>query len=406
MVVLFLLGFSSGLPRLLVYGTLTFWLLDEGLSIAAVGLFAATSTPYSVKFVWAPVLDRLRLGLLSAWLGQRRSWMLVTQLGLVGAIAALAMSDPAAQPVHTALLAILVAFFSASQDVVVDAYRVELLEPQEQGAGAASAVFGYRIAMLAAGAGALYFATWSGDWHQTYLLMAALMAVGLMTTLLCAEPKRPPRAPSTLVQSFDDAVLGPFRNLTARTGWLQVLVFVALFKVGEALAAAMLNPFLVELSFSKVEIANIAKTYGLVASIVGFLVGGAIVRGVGVIWGLWLGGVLQMASNLVFVYQAHAGYDLWALTATIGVENLTGGIGTAAFVAYLSALCDRHYTATQYALFTALAGLATTLLSGVSGVLAVSMGWPTYFVFTAVAALPGLFMLHVITSRQATGLMG
>jgi len=403
MVVLFFLGFSSGLPRLLVYGTLAFWLIEEGLSIAAVGLFAATSAPYSLKFLWAPLLDRVPIPGLSRMLGIRRSWMLLTQLGLATSIAGLAMTSPGTNPGLTAILAVIVSAWSASQDIVIDAYRVERLEAQEQGAGAAVAVFGYRIAMLVAGAGALYIATWLGDWSLTYFIMAGLMGVGVITTLICAEPVRE-LTRLTGSAAFLDAVVGPFKNFFVREGWWAFLTFVILYKLGESLAGVMVNPFLLELEFTKVEIANVAKTYGLIASIAGVFLGGLVVRALGIVPALWIGGILQMASNLMFVLQAHVGHDVGVLIATIGIENLTGGLGTAALVAYLSALCNRTYTATQYACLTALSSLASTLLSGSSGFLVEMMGWGPYFWFTAAAAIPGLIVLWFIAARKITGL--
>ncbi len=404
MVVLFCLGFSSGLPLLLVYSTLTFWLLEAGLTLATVGLFAITSAPYSLKFLWAPALDRLPIPWLSAALGQRRSWLLITQLALVGAILMLANSDPGSAPTATIILALLVSFFSASQDIVVDAYRVERLELKEQGAGAAAAVFGYRIAMLTAGAGALYVAAYLDSWPLTYVVMAACMGVGVITTLVCAEPETPAHKEGTSTEQFRDAVVGPFLNILKRRGWVIFLAFVLLYKLGEVLGGAMTNPFLVELGFTNAEIANVAQTYGLIASIVGIFIGGYLVRLFGVIPVLWIGGILQMASNFIYIYQARVGHDVSALVTTIGIDNLSGGLGTAALVAYLSGLCDKSYTATQYAWLTALAALSGSTLAMGTGSLAAHVGWESFFAITAFAAVPGLLLLWWMTSRQSTGL--
>ena len=411
MLALLALGFSSGLPRLLVFGTLTFWLLDVGLSIATVGLFASTSTPYTLKFLWAPVIDRARLPWLGAMFGQRRSWMLLTQALVVVAILWLASIDPAVDPWWTALAAVAVAAASASQDVVVDAFRVETLDEDEQGAGAAVAVFGYRLGMLASGAGALLMATAWGQWSAVYAAMAALMFVGVVATALSVEPARPQREVDEAATGFGralaearDAVIGPVRDLTKRPGWLLFLAFIVLYKLGDALAGAMLNPMLYDLGFTKLEIAGVAKTYGLVASIAGVFLGGWLVKNVGVMRALWIAGFMQMFSNLVFVFQARAGHDLVWLVATVGVENVCGGVGTAAFVAYLSGLCNRAYTATQYALLTAASGFARTLLSTGTGVAAASLGWVWYFSATAVCAIPGLVVLVVLVRRGWTGL--
>lgn len=404
MLTLALLGFSSGLPLLLVYSTLSFWLLDEGLKIATVGLFAATATPYSLKFLWAPLLDRAPLPWLTRRFGQRRGWLLAIQTSLTLAMLGVAATDPGQNPTLTAIAAIVVATLSASQDVVIDAYRVERLAPHEQGAGAAVAVFGYRLGMLAASAGALYAAHYLESWPATYTLMASLMAVGIATTSLCQEPPPPARDDASPWRAARDAFVGPFQNMISRRGWVAFLLFIMLYKLGDALASTMTNPLLYELGFQKLTIADVGKTYGLLASILGVFIGGAVVRSLGVVRALWVGGLAQMASNLMFVFQATVGHDLSALIATIGVENLTGGLGTAAFVAYLSALCQREYTASQYALMTALAGLLKTLLTTTAGLLVASFGWVAFFLMSTAAALPGLGLLLLLQRQGWTGL--
>lgn len=399
------LGFSSGLPRLLVYSTLSFWLLEEGLSITAVGLFAATALPYNLKFAWAPLLDRLRLPVVTSMLGLRRAWILLIQVALALALFALATGDPGEAPIVVAAMALVVSFLSASQDVVIDAYRVEILDDDEQGAGAAAVVFGYRIGMLVASAGALYLAAWSDSWPATYVAMGALMGVGLITTLLVREPdSKIPAADGSLGEEVRDAVLGPFRDFVGRRGMLLVLVFILLYKLGDALAGTMTNPLLVELGFDKTTIADVAKTFGLVASIVGVFAGGALVRQIGIVRALWVAGFLQMASNLMFTVQAWAGKDVGVLIATIGVENLSGGLGTAAFVAYLSALCDKRYTATQYAFLTAAASSLKTVVSTGSGAAVEAIGWAPYFLATTAAAAPGLALLWWMQRQDWTGL--
>ncbi len=406
MAVLFFLGFSSGLPLLLVYSTLTFWLLEEGLDIESVGLFAATALPYSLKFLWAPIVDRFPVPGLGHLLGLRRGWLFVLQLALMGAIALLASSDPADAALMCALAALLVAFLSASQDVVVDAYRVERLDDDEQGAGAASAVFGYRVGMLVASAGALHIANWSGDWGLTYFAMAGLMVVGLATTLLCAEPQRKerPAEDDNALTNLKEGVVGPLKDFAGRRGWLVIAAFVVLYKIGDALADTMVNPLLEDLEFSKTVIANIAQSWGLAASIIGVFVGGLLVRRFGIVAALWIGGILQMSSNLTLSLQAWIGHDVHLLTATIGIQNLSGGLGTAAFVAYLSALCRKKYTATQYALLTALSSALQTATASGAGYAVDALGWSTYFVATTLAALPGLALLYWLDNRGTTGL--
>jgi PAT family beta-lactamase induction signal transducer AmpG len=417
------LGFSSGLPFLLVFGTLSLWLKDAGLSVQLIGMFAATRIPYSLKFLWAPVFDRVSIPWLTAALGRRRSWLLVTQLGLAAAIARLGLSDPASTPELTRWLAVLVAVLSASQDIVVDAYRIDRLPVAQQGAGAAVAVTGYRLGMLAAGAGALYLVDTGVSWHVTYLIMAGLVGVGVLTTLLCREPeaaadasreadasRAPANAPAstpaaqpgparphvTVAEHLYHGVIAPLVELTRRLGWTGVALlipFAMLFKLGDALAGTMANVFLADIGFSKLELASIAKTYGLVATLLGVFLGGWLVRAVGLVRALWIGGLVQMASNLMYTVQAHAGADPWLLIGTIGVENLSGGVGDAAFVAFLSAMCNRAHSATQYALLTALAGLVRNVVSMYTGYWAAALGWPDFFLLTAVAALPGVLVL-------------
>jgi PAT family beta-lactamase induction signal transducer AmpG len=401
MIGLFFLGFASGLPRLLVYSTLTFWLMEVGLDIKAVGLFSATATPYNLKFLWAPLLDRVRIPFLALMLGNRRAWMLLTQLGLVGAIAGLALTNPAITPLWTGVLAILVATLSASQDVVIDAYRVELLEDEAQGSGAAMAVFGYRIAMLVAGAGALYMATWSGSWTITYLSMAAMMSVGIVTTLLVSRPPVELEPETGLRSHFIDGIIGPFRDFLSRPSWVLILLFVLTFKLGDSMAGTMTNPFLIDIGFSKIEIADVSKVFGVFASLIGVSLGGLMVRRAGIVGALWVAGAVQLASNFMFCLQAYIGRNLYSLVAMVGIENLTGGLGTAAFVAYLSSLCNKRYTATQYALLTAMSSILHTFLGMGTGYLVASIDWFWYFALTALIAVPGLVFLWLLRRLEA-----
>jgi PAT family beta-lactamase induction signal transducer AmpG len=428
------LGFASGLPLALTVGTLSIWLVEEGVSKTAIGLFALVGTPYTLKFIWAPLIDQLRLPILSKKLGQRRSWTVVIQIALMITITGLGSLDPSQTPLLTALLALLVAFFSASQDIVIDAYRVEILAEHQYGAGAAMIVLGYRIGMLVSGAGALYLSSYF-SWSATYTVMACLMAVGTLTILMNPEPKRAPSRESLqleakiqtyladrphlrgraalLVGWLYSAVIGPFAEFMNRRGWLLVLLFILLYKFGDALAGVMSNPFFLELGFSKIEIANISKAFGLAATISGGIVGGIMVSRLGIFKSLIFCGLLQMLSNLIFVLQAIAGHNLGMLTVTIGIENFSGGMGTAAFVAYLSSLCNVAYTATQYALLTSFMAFGRTMLASSSGWLADNMNWIAFFVATTAAALPGLLLLiwmgnrfgiiHKISSRSLSG---
>jgi len=414
------LGFASGLPLALTFGTLTLWLAEVGIDKTTIGLFALAGAPYTLKFLWAPLVDRVPLPWLTRRFGRRRGWMLATQGALMVTIVLLGQSDPAAAPVVTALLALAVAFCSATQDIAIDAYRVESLDERRYGAGAATVVLGYRLGMLASGAGALYAASFS-DWGTAYTIMAALMGVGVITVLLNPEPtvadSPEARAQAARVARFlarrpdlrggvgravawlHSAVVAPFAEFLARPGWLAVLGFILLYKFGDALAGVMGNPFYVELGFSKIEIANVTKAFGLAATLVGGFVGGLLVSRLGILKSLWICGLLQMASNLMFVVLAQAGHDLALLTLTIGLENLAGGMGTAAFVAYLSSLCNLAYTATQYALLSSLAAFGRTLLSSSGGWLADQLDWVTFFLLTTAAALPGLALLWWLARR-------
>lgn len=416
LMVLFL-GFSSGLPLALTGATLSVWLREEGVSRAAIGLFTLVSLPYALKFVWAPLVDRLRLPLLTRLFGRRRGWALLTQAMLAAALLGLGTADPAADLWRTAALAVVVAFCSASQDIVIDAYRVESLEERHQGAGAAVYVLGYRFGMLASGAGALFIAATVG-WSAAYVAMAALVGVGMLTVLLAPEPAVAASEESlqreahvaawldarphlhgwraeTLAWLYG-AVVAPFAQFMTRRGWMLMLGFIAVYKLGDVLAGTMASTFYVDLGFSKEEIAGVTKVFGLWATIVGGLLGGLLVGRVGTIRALMLGGVLQMASNLGFAVLAEAGADVGVLAAVVAVENLCGGVATAAFVAYLSGLCDAAYTATQYALLSSFFKLGGDLLGANAGWLAEWLGWRDFFLFSTLGAAPGLVLLTLL----------
>lgn len=400
-----LLGFSSGLPLALTGATLAVWMTEAGVDLKSIGLFALVGTPYAFKFAWAPLIDHLRLPLLTRAFGRRRGWMLATQAALILTLLALGQVDPAAQPGLTALLAVIVAFCSASQDIVIDAYRVEILESEQYGAGAAAVQFGYRLAMLVSGAGALFVAQFSGSWPVTYGAMAALVGVGMATVLLNPEPAAPPKpaAAPGLGGWLRHAVVDPFADMARRQGWmlLAVLGFILLYKLGDALAGVMANPFYIKMGFSKAEVASVSKLFGFAATIIGTFLGGVAVARYGILRSLLACGFLQMVSNLMFAWQATMGHDLSALTLTIAVENLAGGMGSAAFVAYISGLCSLTYTGTQYALLSSLAMVGRTLLAASGGWLAESLGWFDFFVVSTVAAAPGIVLLLMLRRHLA-----
>jgi len=406
MAILFL-GFSSGMPLLLTFSTLSIWLAEEGISKTSIGLFALLATPYSLKFIWAPFIDRLRLPFLTQRLGRRRGWAILTQLALVVGIVGLGAGDPVEDTWTMAAWAVFVAFASASQDVVIDAYRIEILEERQYGAGSAMIVAGYRIGMLASGAGALYLAE-TVSWFWVYVVMAGLMGVGVLTILLNPEPAGPDVADTSVdrlapMQWLRQAVFEPFSEFLDRGGWrtaLLILSFVIFYKFGDSLAGVMANPFYLEIGFTKSEIASISKIFGLAATLAGGFLGGLIVVRRGIMESLLWCGLLQMFSNLMFAIQAMVGHDVSMLSITIAVENVAGGMGTAAFVAYLSALCNMAYTATQYALLSSLMSVARTFLSSPAGFLADSTSWVIFFVVTTIAALPGLIILWWLIRRN------
>lgn len=406
------MGFASGLPLPLTFATLSFWLSEAEVSRTAIGFFVLVGFSYNYKFLWSPFIDRLPIPVLTRLLGRRRSWALLLQALLMVAIALLGRTHPRTDLASTALLAVIVAFLSASQDIVIDAYRIELLKPEEQGAGAAATQWGYRFGLLAASAGALYAAEFGG-WSFAYAVMALLMAVGIAAVLLTPEPPvetnvpRPDRAASAgerLAGWVRNAVVLPFADLVRRPGWVTILFFIVLYKLGEALAGTMANPLYQQLGFSKIEVANVAKLVGFLATLGGVAVGGMVVARFGLYRGLLIGGLLQMLSNLMYVAQVLAGHDLAMLAVSIFTENFTNGMGSAAFVAFLSSLCSAAFTATQYALFSSLAAVPTRLLSAPAGWLADRLDWTPFFLVTTAAAVPGLIvLLWLMRSKDAAG---
>jgi MFS transporter, PAT family, beta-lactamase induction signal transducer AmpG len=401
------MGFSSGLPLALTFGTLSFWLAEIGVSRTDIGLYALIGISYSFKFLWSPIIDRLPLGAITARLGRRRGWALTIQIPLALAILALGLTDPKTAPWLTALFAVIVAFLSASQDIVIDAYRIEILKPEEQGAGAAATQWGYRFGMIASSAGALYAAEFGG-WHIAYAIMAALMLVGMITVWLTPEPAGSAKALAPLPGAtsgervsawIKSAVIAPFADFMTRPAWIGILLFVVLYKFGDALAGVMANPFYVSMGFSKIEVANISKVFGVAATLAGLAAGGVVVVRMGLYRALFVCGIFQMISNLMYAIQAMIGHDVWMLTLTIGVENFAGGMGSAAFVAYLSGLCNIAYTATQYALLSSFATVGRTTLSAAGGWLADQLDWVLFFSVTTLAALPGLLMIVWLMRR-------
>ncbi|NIO12093.1 MAG: MFS transporter [Deltaproteobacteria bacterium] len=398
LIIVFVMGFASGLPFLLSGATLSIWLTEAGVSLTAIGLFALVGTPYNLKFLWAPLIDRVPLPVLSKLLGRRRAWMVMIQFGLMGSIISLGLSEPQSASGMTALFALAVAFFSASQDIVIDAYRIEILDENQQGAGAAMTQAGYRFGLLASGAGALYLAS-DIDWSLVYGVMAGLVLVGFITALFAPTPKADSgsKAMAQTGQNwFRKAVVAPFVEFFQRNNVgvaLIILAFILLYKFGDAFAGVMANPFYIKVGFTKVQIANVSKIFGVGATLLGVFAGGLVVKRYGILSSLLYCGLLQMFSNLMYAAQAAIGPNVGFLFLTIGIENFSGGMGSAAFVAYLSVLCNTAYTGTQYALFSSFMAFGRTWLSASSGWLADQTNWVVFFVISTFVALPGLLLL-------------
>lgn len=400
MLAILALGFASGLPLALSASTLSVWLMESGVSKTAIGLFAAIGTPYALKFLWAPLVDGVRLPLLCRLLGKRRGWLAATQLLLMASLVALGLSDPSADPWKTAFCALLVAIFSATQDIVIDAYRVELLPPDEQGAGAGAIVLGYRLGMIASSAGALFLAA-SVGWTLTYLCMAALLPVGLLATLAAGEPADGHRvAPAG--NWLKAHLIEPFADFMTRKSWVPILLFILLYKIGDAFMGVMTNPFLIDIGFSKEQIATVVKLYGVIATIIGSLIGGVLVARIGMMRSLFICGFGHALTNVMFVLQARAGADIGLLALSISLENISGGMGTAAFVAFISRLCNKEFTATQYALLSAFSSFGRTWLSTPAGWFADTLGWELFFTLCVFLAVPGLVVLWWLDKRIGT----
>ena len=414
--IVLLLGFSSGLPIVLIGSTLQAWMKQSGIDIKTIGLFAAVAVPYNIKFLWAPLVDALDLPVLSKLLGRRRAWLLFSQAWLMAAIVLLGLCDPAVSAFIVAIAALTVATASATQDIVVDAFRVESLPKNEQAAGMASYVAAYRVGALISGAGALFLVTAFqaklGDrtaWTASYVVMAALILIGVIATLLATEPASSAAAEAdhaqpghrnSLKRAFWSA-LDSFRDFLSRDLALAVLAFVALFKIADALAFALLTPFVLDLGFSLTQLATIRNGVGFIVAVLGGFAGGLVARALPLSASLWIGGLLQTIMILAFSWQAVVGDNLAMLTLTTAIEFFTDAVGTVIFVAYLSALCKNPlYTATQFALLTAFAALGRNVFALGTGYLAHAVGWAWFFVLCAFAGLPALILLAWLQKRR------
>ncbi|MBC8412832.1 MAG: AmpG family muropeptide MFS transporter [Nitrospira sp.] len=384
MTVAFVMGFASGLPLLLTITVLQAWMREEGVDLGVIGLFALVGLPYTVKFLWAPFLDRFTISVL----GRRRGWLMLFQLLLALAIAGLGFTDPGQSPMLVAFAAFLVTFFSASQDIVVDAYRREDLADEELGLGSSLYVNGYRVGMLLASGGGLIMADFI-SFSQVYLIMALCMIPGIVTTYLTPEPEAVPGTP----QSMKEAVINPLVEYFSRSGALWMLAFILFYKIGDTMASAMTTPFYLDIGFTKTEIGTVVKLFGFWATIAGGLAGGMIMLRLGINRSLWIFGVLQAISTAGFAVLASAGAHISLLAAVIAFENLTGGMGTAAYVAFMASITNKKFTATQYALLSSLMGVPRVFAAAPTGFFVKELGWFSFFIACTLIAIPGMLLL-------------
>ncbi len=399
MLIILCFGFISGLPLTLTKSTLVAMLTEHGFSKIIIGYAAAFALPYSLKFIWAPLVDNFKIPFLYNKLGRRRSWLVAAQIFLFISIIGISYNVQISNIYYFILFGFALAFFSATQDIVIDAYRVELLKDKEQGTGAAFSIFGYRVGMLVSGAGSLYIASFY-DWQIAYFVMASFILASLAVTLVAPKPNihlEPEKHHDIFTLAWLRInIVEPFANFIKNKKWAAVLLFIILYKAGDAFLGLLSYNFFLSIGFSKIEIANIVKIFGFLASIIGSFVGGYIVYRFSLFKSLLFCGILQALSNGVFIIQYFVGHKDLMLATTIAVENITGGMGAAVFVAYLSSLCNRKYTATQYALVSSFASLSNVLLTSFSGISATYMGWVGFFSLSIFIALPALALLFYI----------
>jgi MFS transporter, PAT family, beta-lactamase induction signal transducer AmpG len=390
MLITLVMGFASGLPLLLTGSVLQAWMTDEGVDLTTIGLFSVVGLPYTLKFLWAPLLDRYTPSLL----GRRRGWLLIVQICLVLSILLLSVSNPAISVIGVGIAALLLTFFSASQDIVVDAYRREALVDEELGLASTLYVNGYRVGMLLASGGGLILADFI-SFQQVYQVMAGIMLVGVITTLFAPEPETPAGTP----KSLRGAVIEPFFEYFKRQDAVLILLFILMYKIGDTMASHMSTPFYLDIGFTKSEVGALVKLFGFWATITGGFIGGLVLLRISLYKGLLIFGVLQGLSTAGFAWLAMLGHDLAALAVVITFENLSSGMGTAAFVAFMASLTNKRFTATQYALLSSFMGIPRVIVASPTGFMAGTMGWMSFFLFCALIAIPGLFLLRWLQKR-------
>ena len=383
MLVSFIMGFACGLPLLLTKGVLQAWMKKEGIDLSLIGLTNLLAIPYSIKFLWAPFLDRYSI----SFFGRRRGWLLIAQLALMLSIAAMGLSNPKNTPILLVLAALTVTFFSASQDIVVDAYRREDLADEELGLGSALYVLGYRTGMLLASGGGLIMADYV-SFNTVYLIIAVCMLPAIITTLLTPEPHI-----TEIPKTIKEAVIDPLVEYFRRRDALWILAFILMYKIGDIMASNITTPFYMDMGFSLTEIGTITKLLGFWAIIAGASIGGVIMLRIGINRSLWVFGILQAISTAGFAVLARIGYSIPGLSVVIGFENLSAGMGTAAFMAFMASITNKKFTATQYALLTSFMAFGRDVLSAPTGFLAKHMGWENFFIGCVLIAIPGMLLL-------------
>ncbi|MFH1155798.1 MAG: AmpG family muropeptide MFS transporter [Pseudomonadota bacterium] len=384
MVVAFVMGFNSGLPLLLTLSVLQAWMKKEGVDLTVIGAFSLVGLPYTVKFLWAPLFDRFTF----PGSGRRKGWIILCQVLLMAAIALLGLTDPGQAPWMVAGAAFVVTFFSASQDIVIDAFRREDMLDEELGLGSSLYIYGYRVGMLLASGGGLILADHI-PFSMVYLIMAACLIPGIAVSVLTPEPPEAPGKPATLVQ----AVVEPMKEYFSRDGALWILAFILLYKIGDTMASAMTTPFYLDIGFSNTEIGTVVKLFGFWATLGGTFTGGILMLKMGINRSLWIFGVLQAVSTAGFAWLAVVGHSIAGLSGVVVFENITSGMGTAAYAAFMASMTDKRFTATQYALLTSLMGIPRVMASAPTGFFAKNLGWEWFFLACTAAALPGMLLL-------------
>jgi PAT family beta-lactamase induction signal transducer AmpG len=398
--IILILSMISGMPMAFFFTMLSAWLKDLGVAVSAIGLFSITRSPFSFKYVWAPVIDHYRLPVLFSMLGRRRSWMIIANIGVIISLLTIKTTDPLSSIYSTIAVACLFGFFAATYDAAFDAFRIESLEENMQAIGVSTTILGYRLGMISISVGSLLISD-KFSWDAAFLYAAGLFFVGTIVILLSQEPKAELASFKGLnIDTLNKTVVEPFSEFFKRDYAVTILITVTLYKLGEAILSSMTMPFYMETGFTKTEIAAVSKFYGVIATLLGVYIGGIISAKVGNLRSLMICGTGQMLSNLMFVWQNHMGADSSALMLTLTVENVTGGMGSAALMGYMSALCNRKYTATHYALLSSFAALANNTLAASSGYLVESLGWDMFFIFTTIISLPALLLVKHLDKKM------